>query len=89
VFTGFFEELEHDPRAFLSRILEFLGVSAPGDLAPAPEVRINSTAGYRSGVPEGPRRYLAQACLPQLEILAQRFGEPVSGWLRRARKLAA
>jgi hypothetical protein len=79
IFYGFFEQLAEDPTAFVSGLLNFLGVE-PGDVArllpPAP---VNVAAGGRKPPPEFSRA-LAAACLPWVETLCERFEGPPQSW---------
>jgi hypothetical protein len=45
---------------------------------------LNTSPRAKSAIPEQYRSHLARMYLPQLEELSERFGEPTTGWLRRA-----
>lgn len=85
VFVGFLDEIQDDPRGLLVRAYRFLGVDDDEAHVPAGvAARVNTSPGQRSSVPERYRSHLARLYLPQLEELSERFGEPATGWLRRA-----
>jgi hypothetical protein len=82
LFYGFFEQLAEEPTAFVTDLLNFLGVE-PGDVArllpPAP---VNAAAAGRKPPPEFARA-LAAACLPWVEKLCLRFEGPPHMWRAR------
>jgi hypothetical protein len=85
VFVGFLDEIQNDPRDLLIRIYEFLGVdSSESHIPAAVSARVNTAPRATTTIPEQHRSHLAQMYLPQLEELSDRFGEPATGWLRRA-----
>lgn len=85
IFVGFLDEIQNDPRDLLLRIFRFLGVSADESHIPASvSARLNTSPRAKSAIPEQYRSHLARMYLPQLEELSERFGEPTTGWLRRA-----
>jgi len=85
VFVGFLDEIQNDPRDLLLRIYGFLGVAADEAYIPANvTARVNTSSRTKSAIPEQFRSHLARMYLPQLEELSERFGEPATGWLRRA-----
>jgi hypothetical protein len=68
----------------------FLGVADSEDHIPADIARkVNTSRDYSTVIPERVRVHLAELYLPQLEELSERFGEPVTGWLRRAEESVA
>jgi hypothetical protein len=90
IFVGFLDEIQQDPRDLLLRLYRFLGVSDSEDHIPAGIARkVNTSRDYSTEIPERVRVHLAELYLPQLEELSQRFGEPVTGWLRRAEESVA
>jgi hypothetical protein len=83
--VGFLDEIQNDPRDLLLRIYGFLGVAADEAHIPAGvAARVNTSPPGKSSIPEQHRSHLARMYLPQLEELSERFGEPATGWLRRA-----
>ncbi len=85
VFVGFLDEIQENPRDFLLRIYRFLGVSDDESNIPAAvSAMFNRSPRAKSSIPEQYRGHLARMYLPQLEELSERFGEPATGWLRRA-----
>lgn len=85
IFVGFLDEIQNDPRDLLLRIYEFLGVTADDSYIPADvAAAVNTSPRAKSAIPEHYRSHLARLYLPQLEQLSARFGEPATGWLRRA-----
>jgi hypothetical protein len=85
IFVGFLDEIQQDPGDLLLRIYRFLGVTASEDRIPANLGRkVNSSKEYSTAIPENVRIHLAELYLPQLQELSTRFGEPATGWLRRA-----
>ena len=85
IFVGFLDEIQQDPRALLLRIYGFLGVSVSEEHIPAGLSRkVNSSKEYSTAIPQDVRIHLAELYLPQLQELSTRFGEPATGWLRRA-----
>jgi hypothetical protein len=85
VFVGFLDEIQNDPRDLLLRIYEFVGVTADASHIPAAvSAKVNTSPRTKSAIPEQYRSHLARIYLPQLEELSERFGEPATGWLRRA-----
>jgi hypothetical protein len=90
IFVGFLEEIQQDPRDLLLRLYRFLGISDSEDHIPAGIARkVNTSRDYSTVIPEPVRVHLAELYLPQLEELSERFGEPVTGWLRRAEESVA
>jgi Sulfotransferase family len=90
VFVGFLDDIEQRPREFLPRLYRFLGVSddeahIPGRVSR----RVNVSRKRRAEIPERFEAYLANMFLPQLTELSERFGEPATGWLRRAEEALA
>jgi Sulfotransferase family len=85
MFVGFLDEIQEDPRDLLLRLYRFLGVSDSEEHIPAGLNRkVNASRAYSTAIPEHFRVHLAELYLPQLRELSDRFGEPVTGWLRRA-----
>ena len=85
VFVGFLDEIREDPGALLLRLYRFLGVSDGEEHVPAGlDRRVNASREYSTAIPEHFRVHLAELYLPQLRELSERFGEPATGWLRRA-----
>jgi hypothetical protein len=85
VFVGFLDEIQNDPRDLLLRIYRFLGVTADASHIPAAvSAKVNTSPRTKTAIPEQFRSHLARMYLPQIEELSERFGEPVTGWLRRA-----
>lgn len=83
----FFEDLVAGPRAFLARILEFLGSStrAPDLPAAVDEPRL---VGPAVPIPAGVERALARRYLGDLIALERRLPDsPVRQWRRRAQEL--
>jgi hypothetical protein len=90
VFVGFLDQIQQDPADLLLRIYRFLGVSDSEAHIPAGIAdRVNASRQYGTEIPERFHAHLAKLYLPQLEELSDRFGEPVTGWLRRAEESAA
>jgi len=90
IFVGFLDEIQQDPRDLLLRLYRFLGVSDSEDHIPAGiSKKVNASRQYGTVIPERFRAHLAELYLPQLEELSERFGEPVTGWLRRAEESVA
>jgi hypothetical protein len=90
VFVGFLDEIEQAPRDVLLRLYRFLGVSDDEALVPdSAGEKANVAGDHRSPVPERFQPHLARQYLPQLEVLSERFGEPVTSWLRRAQAALA
>jgi hypothetical protein len=91
MFVGFLDDIEQDPRELLQRLYGFLGV--PGNRAKIParflKKRVNASQERRSAIPPRFEAFLADLYLPQLQELSGRFGEPVTGWLRRAEEALA
>jgi Sulfotransferase family len=85
VFVGFLDEIQSEPADLLLRVYRFLGVAADESHIPAAvSAKVNTSPRQKSAIPERFRSHLAQMYLPQLEELSGRFGEPATGWLRRA-----
>lgn len=85
VFVGFLDEVQRAPQDVLLQLYRFLGVSDDEALIPdSIGEKVNRAGEYRAAVPTRFRPHLARQCLPQLKALSDRFGEPVTGWLRRA-----
>ena len=85
IFVGFLDEIREDPADLLVRLYRFLGVSDSEEHVPAGLARkVNSSREYSTAIPERVRIHLAELYLPQLQELSARFGEPATGWLRRA-----
>jgi hypothetical protein len=85
MFVGFLDEIREDPGDLLLRLYKFLGVSDSPDNIPAGISRkVNTSREYSTAIPEPVRVHLAELYLPQLQELSNRFGEPVTSWLRRA-----
>jgi Sulfotransferase family len=85
MFVGFLDEVRQDPAGLLLRLYRFLGVSDSPEHIPADLTRkVNSSREYSAAIPERVRIHLAEIYLPQLHGLSERFGEPATGWLRRA-----
>jgi hypothetical protein len=85
IFVGFLDEIQNEPRDLLLRVYRFLGVAADESYIPAAvSARVNTSPRQKSAIPERFQSHLARMYLPQLEELSDRFGEPATGWLRRA-----
>jgi hypothetical protein len=85
MFVGFLDDIREDPGDLLIRLYRFLGVSDSEEHVPAGLSRkVNSSREYSTAIPEPVRIHLAELYLPQLQELSERFGEPATGWLRRA-----
>jgi hypothetical protein len=85
MFVGFLEEIQEDPANLLVRIYGFLGVSdSPEHVPPGMTRKVNASREYSTAIPDEVRIHLAELYLPQLQELSERFGEPATGWLRRA-----
>jgi hypothetical protein len=85
VFVGFLDEIQNDPRELLLRVYGFLGVDDDDAYIPAGvSSKVNTSPKQRAAIPERFQSHLARMYLPQLEELSDRFGEPATGWLRRA-----
>lgn len=85
VFVGFLDEIQQDPKDLILRVYRFLGVAHDEAHVPAAvTARVNAAPKQSSEIPERIRSHLAAAYLEQLEQLSDRFGEPATGWLRRA-----
>ena len=87
IFVGFLDEIQQDPRDLLLRLYRFLGVTATEEhIPPGLGRKVNSSKEYSTAIPEDVRIHLAELYLPQLQELSARFGEPATGWLRRAQE---
>lgn len=84
VFVGFMEQIQEDPRNLFTSLCRFLGVEDRGVMPDGVSRAINAAGGYRIPVPRRFERHLARQHLPQLQVLAQRFKDPVATWLERA-----
>jgi hypothetical protein len=85
VFVGFLDEIQTDPTDLLLRTYRFLGVDDDESHIPAAVLAsVNTSPSGNSSIPDRVRSHLSRIYLPQLEQLSERFGEPVTGWLRRA-----
>jgi hypothetical protein len=85
VFIGFLDEIQNDPRELLLRVYRFLGVAADDAHIPAAvAAKVNTSQSQKSAIPERVQIHLARMYLSQLKVLSDRFGEPATGWLRRA-----
>jgi hypothetical protein len=83
--VGFLDEIRADPGDLLLRVYRFLGVSdSPEDLPAGIGRKVNTSRDYSTVMPERVHIHLAELYLPQLQELSDRFGEPATGWLRRA-----
>ena len=90
VFVSFLDEVQEAPSDVLVRLYRFLGVSDDDALIPSNAFEAANVAGeYKTAVPVRFQAHLARMYLPQLEALSDRFGEPVTGWLRRAEGVVA
>jgi hypothetical protein len=79
IFYGFFERLSEDPTAFVTDVLQFLGVE-PGDVTPLlPRAPVNVAAAGRKPPPAFSHA-LAASCLPWVEKLCERFEGPPQIW---------
>jgi hypothetical protein len=83
IFYGFFEELSERPKAFVGRLLNFLGVKADHLELPSP---LNAAAAGRPP-PIGFERALAASLLPTVQRLCDRFDGPPLYWMARYRAL--
>ncbi len=87
VFVGFLEQIQHQPRQLLLDLCRFLGIEVDDAvLTDGVGRRINFAGDYRGRVPERFERRLARQHLPQLRLLAARFGSPADAWLERAER---
>lgn len=85
IFVGFLDEIQQDPRDLLLRLYRYLGVSDSPEHIPAGiDRKVNTSRDYSTVIPERVRVHLAELYLPQLQELSERFGDPATGWLRRA-----
>jgi Sulfotransferase family len=85
MFVGFLDEVREAPADLLLRLYRFLRVSDSREHIPPDLTRkVNSSREYSTAIPERVRIHLAEIYLPQLHDLSERFGEPATGWLRRA-----
>jgi hypothetical protein len=85
MFVGFLDEIRADPGELLLRLYRYLGVSDSPEHIPAGIARsVNTSRDYSTAIPEPVRIHLAELYLPQLQQLSERFGDPATGWLRRA-----
>lgn len=84
----FYDRLSGAPAAMLEDIWRFLDVQAPEALsAKRLGERVNASRRASGGdIPPTIATQLARHYLPDLEVLAERFGEPVSEWLALARE---
>jgi len=73
IHIGFFDQLEEEPREFLRRILEFLGVDS-SDAAIPDDVAARRNPGRGERPPPALRARLAGHFRPQIEALHARFG---------------
>jgi len=90
IFVGFLDEIQNEPKDLLLRVYEFLGVAADDAHIPAAvTAKVNTSPKQKSAIPELYRSHLSRMYLPQLEELSDRFGEPATGWLRRAEETIA
>lgn len=81
-FIGFYDEIVTQPAALLERVLKFLGL-VPQEAA-LQDLSRKVHVSREAPIPPEIRRYLSQKYLPDLTVLQQRFGDPVSGWLAKA-----
>lgn len=85
---GYFDELESDPRALFTRVLNFLAVDA-GQSAIPPSINENRRASRGSKAPMEYRVFLAHLHLGQLKALHDRLkSEWTRRWLDEALELA-
>ncbi len=87
----FYDRLSSAPATMLKDIWRFLGVTAPAPLSEQRlGERVNASRRASGGdIPPAIGAQLARHYLPDLELLAARFGEPVSEWLALARARVA
>jgi hypothetical protein len=90
IFLGFYEELQQDPVALLSRIFAFLGVrdisQAIGKNSKAP---VNAARGMLGEIPQDAKRALAQLHIEQTERLAAYTRGHAVGWHREMQAILA
>lgn len=85
----YFDELEENPRALFTQILDFLAIDSSAAAIPA-GIGENRRASRGSKAPDQYRTYLAQLHLPQLEALDARLGSTWTNiWLDEARELVS
>jgi hypothetical protein len=88
IFVGFLDEIRQAPRDLVLHLYRFLEISDSEECIPVNVAqKVNPTGKYRTAIPEVLQIYLARQYMPQLEILSQRFGEPVNSWLRQAKDI--
>lgn len=88
IFIGFLEEIEEDPKKFIERLLDFLGVSS--DIIVPEEVfrkPVNSTVSSQIPMPTQLETYLAKKYLPTMKKLKKRFDYPVTRYYDRLEKI--
>lgn len=76
--VGWFEEISEDPNGLLSRVQRFLGV----DPRPASESGV-IRRGRGIPMPTRVREGLVKMLMPELTVLAERFGGRCGDWLER------
>ncbi|MEE9613402.1 MAG: sulfotransferase domain-containing protein [Thermodesulfobacteriota bacterium] len=80
IFIGFFEDLSERPKELLGDIFEFLGVSRDVDWELFPYGRVFAKGSKHTPMPDKFREYLQDMYRRDIELLYERFGEPVKGW---------
>lgn len=87
IFVGFLEEVQRSPRELLQRMFRFLEIDDDEALLSTRVARkINVAGDHRVSVPGRFERYLAGQYMPQLKVLAERYGDPPGTWLQRAER---
>jgi hypothetical protein len=85
IFVGFLDDLHNRPEYFFDGLAAHLGVDAgPLQRAEEGERPVNTTAGFRSEVPETWERYLAGQYVEVSGAVADEFGGPAVAWYERA-----
>lgn len=85
-FIGFFEDIVHRPRCFLTHVFEFLGVdSSEGPLTSLAHRTVNPSP-HKEMPPEF-KRYLAKAYYPQIKTLSEMLGGYANQWRLQAEEI--
>lgn len=82
----FFDDLRERPETLVAQILSFLGVNPDEAKNILLSSKINSSAGAIP-MPVGFQREMAEAYLPMVRVLSQRFNGPPKIWLARYERL--
>ncbi|MBT7073623.1 MAG: hypothetical protein HN560_06155 [Anaerolineae bacterium] len=90
IHIDFYDEIQAAPEEVLLRLFKFLGVEAStAHISKDLHKKVNSTDGYKIGIPATIACEIALQNVDQLEKLSQRFGGYTTEWLERAEKILA